>query len=277
MAQIKTNLQYGTTGTVQSANIADDAITSAKLADDSVVAAAIADNAVVTAAINADAITAAKVADDVINSEHLVDGGIDTAHIADDQITLAKMAAGTDGNVITYDASGNPAVVATGTSGHCLKSQGAGSVPVFAEAGGGKVLQVVGNFNRDSLTTTNTSYTATGHQVAITPSATSSKVLLLWQGQIGISHHSFAVNLAFSGDGGSNFTHTGDGGIYLHRGPTSSLSHDEYWGQSLHFLDSPNSTSALTYELYIKVAGSGTVMFNALGIQCHMTAIEVGA
>ena len=32
MAQIKTNLQYGTTGTVQSANVADDAITLAKMA-----------------------------------------------------------------------------------------------------------------------------------------------------------------------------------------------------------------------------------------------------
>ena len=32
--------------------------------------------------------------------------------IPDDAITLAKMAGGTDGNIITYDASGNPAVVA---------------------------------------------------------------------------------------------------------------------------------------------------------------------
>ena len=56
--------------------------------------------------------------------------------IADDAITLAKMASGTDGNIITYDASGNPAVVAVGTSGHFLKSQGAGSVPVFAAAAG---------------------------------------------------------------------------------------------------------------------------------------------
>jgi len=57
--------------------------------------------------------------------------------IADDAITLAKMASGTDGNIITYDASGNPAVVASGTSGHFLKSQGADTVPVFAAAGGG--------------------------------------------------------------------------------------------------------------------------------------------
>ena len=52
--------------------------------------------------------------------------------IADDAITLAKMASGTDGNIITYDASGNPAVVASGTAGHFLKSQGADTVPVFA-------------------------------------------------------------------------------------------------------------------------------------------------
>ena len=54
--------------------------------------------------------------------------------IADDAITLAKMASGTDGNIITYDASGNPAVVASGTAGHFLKSQGADTVPVFAAA-----------------------------------------------------------------------------------------------------------------------------------------------
>ena len=57
-----------------------------------------------------------------------------SSDLADDIITLAKMAGGTDGNIITYDASGDPAVVAAGTSGHFLKSQGAGSVPVFAAA-----------------------------------------------------------------------------------------------------------------------------------------------
>jgi len=53
------------------------------------------------------------------------------------------MASGTDGNIISYDASGNPVSIATGTSGHFLKSQGAVSQPVFAAAGGGKLLQVV--------------------------------------------------------------------------------------------------------------------------------------
>ena len=42
------------------------------------------------------------------------------------------MASGTDGNIITYDASGNPAVVATGSSGQILTSAGAGAAPTMA-------------------------------------------------------------------------------------------------------------------------------------------------
>jgi signal transduction histidine kinase len=42
--------------------------------------------------------------DDAIDSQHYAAGSLDTAHIADDQITLAKMAGGTDGNILTYDA-----------------------------------------------------------------------------------------------------------------------------------------------------------------------------
>lgn len=52
--------------------------------------------------------------------------------VADNAITLAKMAHGTDGNLITYDAAGAPAAVATGSSGQVLTSAGAGSPPTFA-------------------------------------------------------------------------------------------------------------------------------------------------
>ena len=53
------------------------------------------------------------------------------ATIADNSITLAKMASGTDGQVITYDASGNPVAVGPGTDGQVLTSTGAGSPPAF--------------------------------------------------------------------------------------------------------------------------------------------------
>ena len=51
--------------------------------------------------------------------------------VADDAIGLGQMASGTDGNLITYDASGNPAHVATGSDGQVLTSAGAGAAPAF--------------------------------------------------------------------------------------------------------------------------------------------------
>ena len=58
-------------------------------------------------------------------------GVIEGTEVADDAITLAKMASGTDGNVISYDASGNPVAIATGSDGQVLTSTGAGSPPAF--------------------------------------------------------------------------------------------------------------------------------------------------
>jgi hypothetical protein len=51
--------------------------------------------------------------------------------VADNAIGLGQMASGVDGNVISYDASGNPVAVATGSDGQVLTSTGAGSPPAF--------------------------------------------------------------------------------------------------------------------------------------------------
>ena len=56
---------------------------------------------------------------------------IKTDAISDDAVTLAKQASGTDGQIITYDASGNPTAVGPGTDGQVLTSTGAGSPPAF--------------------------------------------------------------------------------------------------------------------------------------------------
>jgi hypothetical protein len=56
---------------------------------------------------------------------------VQTGNIAANAVTLAKMAGGTDGNLITYDASGDPAAVATGSDGEVLTSAGAGQPPAF--------------------------------------------------------------------------------------------------------------------------------------------------
>jgi len=68
--------------------------------------------------------------------ERLLYEGIPTT-IPDDAVTLAMMAGGTDGHIITYDASGDPTTVGPGTDGQVLTSTGAGSPPAFEAAGGG--------------------------------------------------------------------------------------------------------------------------------------------
>ena len=104
-----------------------------------------------SAAIGADAITGDEIADDVLDSEHYVAASIDNEHladnavgtdeIADNAVTLAKMAGGTDGNIISFDASGNPVAIATGSDGQVLTSAGAGAPPAFETAGGGGLWQ----------------------------------------------------------------------------------------------------------------------------------------
>ena len=61
---------------------------------------------------------------------------IPPALLADDAVTLAKMASGTAGNLITYDAAGDPVAVATGTAGQVLTSNGAGAAPTMQTPSG---------------------------------------------------------------------------------------------------------------------------------------------
>ena len=69
-----------------------------------------------------------------VNADGVKDDAISAGKIPDDAIGLAHLAAGTDGQVITYDASGNPVAVGPGTDGQVLTSTGAGSPPAFEDA-----------------------------------------------------------------------------------------------------------------------------------------------
>ena len=75
--------------------------------------------------------------DDAVSTAKIADDAVTTAKINNDAVTLAKMAAGTDGQIITYDASGNPAAVGPGTDGQVLTSTGAGSPPAFEAVSAG--------------------------------------------------------------------------------------------------------------------------------------------
>jgi len=64
-------------------------------------------------------------------------GTLPAGRIGANSVAISKLATGTAGNLITYDASGQPAAVATGTTGQALLSNGAGAAPTFQTLPGG--------------------------------------------------------------------------------------------------------------------------------------------
>ena len=100
-----------------------------------------------------------KVTDNLRNTTQLdgakiTTGTIPIARIADDAITLAKMAPGTDGQILTYDASGNPVAVGPGTDGQVLTSTGAGSPPAFEAIPAGGVDGISSSADATAITIT---------------------------------------------------------------------------------------------------------------------------
>ena len=245
MAQIKTNLQYGVTGSLQTGSIAGDAIDGTKIADDA------------------------------INSEHLAAGGIDTAHIADDQVTLAKMASGTDGNIITYDASGNPAVVATGTSGHFLKSQGADTVPVFAAAGGGKLLQISQKVYGAAAGVTGTTFAYASpmtRNLSALASTSSRVYCIISGGKLGLDNT--VAQYKFYGRTGSNsYASIMSGyGMEVTTYNTTPSGHP----LAFTYLWSPSTTDTVDVQLWCRASGaSKTANVNNADAQIMLTIMEI--
>ena len=65
------------------------------------------------------------------------------------KVELKGLDDGTDGQIITYDANGNPVAVGPGTDGQVLTSTGAGSPPAFEDAAAGVGGATGVDFNND--------------------------------------------------------------------------------------------------------------------------------
>ena len=128
--------EHYTDASIDLAHMSVNSIDSDQYVDGSIDNAHLADDAVDSDEIAAGAIDLAHMSVNSIDSDQYVDRSIDTVHIGLNQVTLAEMAGGTDGNLITYDTSGDPAYVATGTATHVLTSNGADTVPTFQAVSG---------------------------------------------------------------------------------------------------------------------------------------------
>tara|TARA_B100000575_G_C22778290_1_gene461599 strand:- start:120 stop:665 length:546 start_codon:yes stop_codon:yes gene_type:complete len=134
-----------------------------------------------------------------------------------------------------------------------------------ANMASGSVLQVVSVDSSTQENTTSTSYVASsGVTASITPSSTSSKILTICSPSLRVYEDNGSnanMRFALSRDGGSNFLYQAilRNFDYGNSGALIDIS------ISQTFLDSPSSTSALTYTMYVKIVGGDQVEINPDG------------
>ena len=169
--------------------------------------------------------------------------------------TFSRLAVGTNGQVLTADSG-----EATG-------------LKFATPAGGGKLLQYVSNTNTTHTTNTTASYQATGLTCTITPASASNTVLVYVH-----------IGRAMTGTGSVDSTWQGR----IKRG--STVIYDDLWGlysgtaiARFHsvdgfYLDSPASTSSLTYTVEFVDSGAGVSaqVGNSASESC-LIVMELGA
>tara|TARA_R100001082_G_scaffold109317_1_gene86240 strand:+ start:601 stop:1128 length:528 start_codon:yes stop_codon:yes gene_type:complete len=138
--------------------------------------------------------------------------------------------------------------------------------PTSAVQPTGSILQVVQTVKTDTFTTTSGSATAiTGLSVAITPSATSSKILISANIAQGNSSEEYS-NLLYLYKGGSVLTAaTGDAASNRTRTTATQrqgAGDNGHQVVSIEYLDSPSTTSATTYAIYVSTESSTTCAVN---------------
>ena len=201
----------------------------------------------------------------------LPDDIVDAGTLADNAVGLAQMAGGTDGNIITYDTSGNPAVVATGSDGQVLTSAGADAVPAFEAApGGGKLLQAVA-FVEDSSeqTLATATYTDTGLSVSITPTLDTSKILCMWNMHYQNTGNPTGLGCQLVRDVTNVWT---SGSNYDIQARTAGNRRRGSW----MYLDSPNTTSATTYKIQVSSQNGSTIYLNDDSNKTQLLLMEIG-
>jgi|LakMenEpi03Aug12_release.lakeMendotaPanAssembly.Ray.scaffolds.fasta_scaffold211673_2 hypothetical protein len=198
----------------------------------------------------------------------------------DDSNAIQNAIVDAKGDLIAASAADTPARLAVGTNGQVLTadSTAATGLKWAAVAAGGKVLQVVQDVTTTEESTTSTSYVDTALSIAITPSAATSKILVIVNAGV-----AFSRNNAIEGGMLFNLVRTstqlGEKKMALEVDTSATENRIvPKMDASIIYLDSPNTTSATTYKVQFKTEFASSTAYVApnSGLS-SITLIEIGA
>jgi len=137
----------------------------------------------------------------------------------------------------------------------------------------GSVLQVVNHRNSTLNSTTSTSYVATNSTATITPTSATSKILIINNAPLYMNSDNGHVYVTIY----RNSTNLNPGNNELQLFSTGTSGTGRWTNGSMSFLDSPATTSAVTYTVYFRSGGGGTAYYDANGGMALITLMEIAA
>ena len=164
----------------------------------------------------------------------------------------------------------------SGTSGQFLKFTG--STTLASAADNGKILQVESGAGIGGNTsTTNTSFVETTTVDSITPTAASSKILLMFSFNCGAATDNNSVKIRYYRQvNGGGYSAIGDNAYF--QGTYTNAGGQVTGHMTATYLDSPSYslTNQIDYKIYIASSAGGTVnIYNEGGNKNNLTMIEV--
>ena len=135
----------------------------------------------------------------------------------------------------------------------------------------GKVLQVVTTAQSTEQSSSSTSFISCNTSVDITPSSTSNKILITVSGTGRQNNDGdtsiytiFRDSTNLQANANEGFSQLSTIGATRHKGAIS-----------INFLDTPSSTSEITYSLYMRSVSGGTVRSSLAGSTTTITVYEI--
>jgi hypothetical protein len=197
----------------------------------------------------------------------------------DDTNAIQNAIVDAKGDLIAATAADTPARLAVGTNGHVLTadSTAATGIKWAAPAGGGKVLQVVNATTATTVTTTSATFVDGGLTATITPTSATSKILVLFTQAFYLlrSTDQCAAGYQILRNATSVVSTDVEAFyVYVGTGANAAQRRDH---ATVHFMDSPASTSALTYKVQWKVGSSTLILQPGIPDTSSITLMEIGA